>query len=91
MNDKLVRKLITEFAALRPKTYSYLTDDNDENKKKKKKKKTQKLCLKQKITFEDYEHRLEATQRKNKVKQLEKNKADVNSLAENHKELIKKQ
>ena len=35
MNDKLVRKLIAEFAAFRPKTYSYLTDDNDENKKRK--------------------------------------------------------
>ena len=26
---------MTEFAALRPKTYSYLADDNDENKKAK--------------------------------------------------------
>ena len=26
---------MTEFAALRPKTFSYLTDDNDENKKQK--------------------------------------------------------
>ena len=33
MRDELDEKIITEFAALRPKTYSYLTDDNDENKK----------------------------------------------------------
>ena len=26
---------MTEFAALRPKTYDYWTDDNDENKKQK--------------------------------------------------------
>ena len=26
---------MTEFAALRPKTYSYVTDDNDETKKAK--------------------------------------------------------
>ena len=35
MKDQLGRKLMTEFAALRPKTYSYLTDDSDENKKQK--------------------------------------------------------
>ena len=28
-------KVMTEFAALRPKTYSYLTKDSDENKKAK--------------------------------------------------------
>ena len=36
MKDKLEAKILTEFAALRPKSHSYLTDDNDENKKKKK-------------------------------------------------------
>ena len=35
MKDQLGRKLMAEFAALRPKTYSYLTDDSDENKKQK--------------------------------------------------------
>ena len=34
MKDKLGAKILTEFTALRPKSYSYLTDDNDENKKK---------------------------------------------------------
>ena len=31
MKDGLGGKIVTEFAALRPKTYSYLTDDNDKN------------------------------------------------------------
>ena len=35
MKDRLGRQLMTEFAALRPKTFSYLTDDSDENKKQK--------------------------------------------------------
>ena len=35
MKDKLGRKIMTDFAALIPKTYSYLTDDSDQNKKAK--------------------------------------------------------
>ena len=37
MKDELCGKLITEIVTLRPKTYSYLTDDDDENKNKKRK------------------------------------------------------
>ena len=33
MKDELCLKIMTEFATWRPKTYSYITDDNDENKK----------------------------------------------------------
>ena len=33
MKDKLGGKIITELVALRPKTYSYLTDDNENVKK----------------------------------------------------------
>ena len=35
MKDELGGKVMTGFAALRPKTYSYLTDNKDENKKAK--------------------------------------------------------
>ena len=35
MKYELGGKIMTEFAALRPKTYSNLTDDNDKNKKAK--------------------------------------------------------
>ena len=35
MKDKLGGKIITKFVALRPKTYSYLTDDCKEDKKAK--------------------------------------------------------
>ena len=30
MKDKLGQKILTKFVLLRPKTYTYLTDDNDE-------------------------------------------------------------
>ena len=35
MKDKLDRNTMTAFAALKPKTYRYLTDGSDENKKSK--------------------------------------------------------
>ena len=35
MKDELGGTIMTEYAALRPKKYSYLTVDNDENKKQK--------------------------------------------------------
>ena len=56
-----------EFAALR----------NDENKKANDKKKS---IIKRKLKFEDDKHCLEATQLKNKINQLEKNKLDMNNL-----------
>ena len=51
MKDELGRKIITEFVALRPKTYSYLTDDFKEDKKAKG---TRKCVIKRMIKFNDY-------------------------------------
>ena len=51
MKDKLVGKIITEFITLRPKTYSYLTDDGKEDKKAKG---TKKFVIKQMIKFNNY-------------------------------------
>ena len=51
MKDALGGRIITEFVALKPKTYSYLTDDC---KKDKKAKKTKKCVIKRMIKFNDY-------------------------------------
>ena len=51
MKDELGGRIITEFVALRPKTYSYLTDDCKEDKKTKG---TKKRVIKRMIKFNDY-------------------------------------
>ena len=51
MKDKLGGKIITEFVKLRPRTYSYLTDDGKEDKKTKG---TKKCVIKKMIKFIDY-------------------------------------
>ena len=51
MKDELGGKIITEFVTLRPKSYSFLTDDGKENKKAKG---TKKCIIKKKIKFNDY-------------------------------------
>ena len=51
MKDELGGKIVTEFVTLRPKTYSYLTDDGKENKKAKG---TKKCVIKKMIKFNDY-------------------------------------
>ena len=53
MKDELGGGIITEFVALRPKTYSYLTDDCKENKKAKG---TKKCVIKRMIKFNDYKN-----------------------------------
>ena len=53
MKDELGGKVIIEFVALRPKTYSYLTDDCKENKKAKG---TKKCVIKRMIKFNDYKN-----------------------------------
>ena len=51
MKDELGGKIITEFVTLRPKTYSYLTDNGKEDKKAKG---TKKCVIKRIIKFDDY-------------------------------------
>ena len=51
MKDELGGKIITEFVILRPKTYSYLTDDD---KRDKKAKGTKKCVIKKMIKINDY-------------------------------------
>ena len=51
MKDDLGGKIMTEFVALRPKTYSYLTDDCKEDKKAKG---TKKCVIKRRFKFGDY-------------------------------------
>ena len=53
MKDELGGKIITEFVALRPKTYSYLTDDD---KNVKKAKGTKKCVIKRILKFNDYKN-----------------------------------
>ena len=51
MKDELDGRIITEFVALRPKTYSYMTDEFIEMKKAKG---TKKCVIKKMLKFEDY-------------------------------------
>ena len=50
MKDEIGGRIITEFVILRPKTYSYLTDDGKEDKKAKG---TKKCLIKRMIKFND--------------------------------------
>ena len=56
---ELREEIMKEFAALKTKTYSYLTNNNDEDKKSKD---LQNCVMTKKIKFEDYKYCLEATQ-----------------------------
>ena len=53
MKDELGGKIMTEFVALGPKTYSYLTDYCEEDKKAKG---TKKCVIKRRLNFNDYKH-----------------------------------
>ena len=53
MKGELGGKIITEFVTLRPKTYSYLTDDGKEDKKAKG---TKTCVIKRMIKFNDYKN-----------------------------------
>ena len=73
-----------EIVGLRTETYSYSKDNNDEDKKAK----GTKIVIK--LNFQDYKNCLEGAQIENRIKHLEKNKIDVDSLKEEHKEFVKK-
>ena len=66
--------------------YSYLIDDRSEYEKAKG---TKKCIIKGKLKFENYKSILEATLLDIKIKYLEKNKINIDSLKRNHKEFIK--
>ena len=51
MKDELGGTIMTEFPALRPKTYSYLVDDGRNDKKAKG---TKKCVIKRRLKFNDY-------------------------------------
>ena len=53
MKAELGGRIMTEFVALRPKTYSYLTDDFKQDKKAKG---TKKCVIKRMIKFDDYKN-----------------------------------
>ena len=86
MKDELGGKILTQFAALIPKTYSFLTNNNDENKKPKD---TKNRVIKRILKFDDDKNCLRGTQLKNTINQLQKNKVDFDNPKENHEALIK--
>ena len=67
IKDKLGGKIVTKFAGLRSKMYSYLKDDNNGDKKAKG---TKKCVIRWELEFEDYKNCLEANQLENKIKCL---------------------
>ena len=77
MKDKLGGKIIKKFVGLRAKTYSYLIDGGREDKKAKG---IKKCVIKRKLKFEDYKNCLEASQLDNRIKYLQKNKINIDSL-----------
>ena len=79
MKDELGGKIITKIVRLRPKTYSYLIDD--ENNSEDKNAKDTKICvIKRKLKFENCKNCLEVTKLENKISYLEKNKISIDSL-----------
>ena len=74
MKDELDGKIMTEFVGITAKTYSYLIDDGSEANG------TKQCVLKRKLKFENFKNCLEATHLDNKIKYIENNKINRNSL-----------
>ena len=68
---------MTKLVRVRAKTYSSLTDDGSEDRKAKG---TKKRAIKRELKIENYKNCLEATQVKNKINYLGKNKINKESL-----------
>ena len=86
IKDGFGGNIMTEFAALKPKIYSYFTDDYHENRNAKATKKGVKM---RKHKYEYYKNSLEANQYEKEINYLEKIKLTIDSFRENHKEFIK--
>ena len=84
MKNELDGKIMAEFVVLRPKTYSYLTDDCEEDKKAKG---TKKCVIKRKLKFDDYKNCLLSNQIVLKSQQRFKNEShdvytqEINKIA----------
>ena len=78
MKDDLGETILIKVFGLRAKSYNYLIDNGSEDKKKGKI--IKKIGIKRKLKFENYKNCLEATQLDNKIKYLEKNKINKDSL-----------
>ena len=89
MKDELGGKIMTEWVALRPKTYSCSMDDGKKAKETKEAKGTKKCVIKRDLRFKTYEDCNKATQVDNIIKYIEKNVVNTDVLKENYKELIK--
>ena len=75
-----------EFVGLKAKRFTYLKENNNKDEKAK----ATKMCVIKKIyKFQDYKNCLEAVQIENKIRNLEVNKTDVDSIKEDEKEFIK--
>ena len=88
MKDKLGRKIMTIFVALRSKTYSYLIEDGNSNKRAMG---TKKCVITRELEFKNYENCNKATQLDNIIKYLEKTEVNTDVLKKNYEEFIKKQ
>ena len=86
MKEDLGREIITEFAALRARAHSYLTDDGNEDKKAKG---TKKCFIKQQRKFENYKVCLEAIKYQKEINQLKKGNFVMIILEKIIKKLLK--